>query len=203
MLGIILETTGLNHSRYAEMIKMDFKPKPFQVQAYNTCLRYLEEEVYPNLIFTGDVGTGKTLLMVRMANRLSTPLMEKRGDYQYPYRPIRNVKFYTAPSMLREIKECYSNDGSSEECAIKQFGTAPCVLFLDDLDKIGNTEWACNTLWTIINERYVEMKTTVVSSNLTIEGIHNKYGEALASRLGEGATLIEMKGEDQRLVQAP
>jgi len=205
-IWIALKRTGLIKPRYEAMIKMRLTPKPFQSKMHQACQEYLKSPD-KNLLITGPSGTGKTLFMVRLAATLAKPveLRQNHIEYTIPYVPKRSVRFSTTADLIGLIKKTYERDtfdrGYDEDETIEIFAIKPDNLILDDFDKVNNTEWACDMLWKILDRRSIAMKPTAASSNLSIERLHKKYGEAVASRLADSAILVEIKGPDQRIVK--
>lgn len=136
-----------------------------------------------NLILSGfkKVGTGKTHLACAIAQELT------KKDIP--------VKFINVTSMLEQIKETFNTfELTSTE-----------ILIIDDLGKEKKTEWVCEQLYTIINNRYQKMKPTIITTEGSINDLKEGYsekGNALVSRLIENFILIKLDGEDYRKKKA-
>lgn len=163
-----------------------------QRNAYNKAKEYAQniDKILKDgtgIIFAGNgcVGTGKTHLACAIANDLLN-----RG---YP------VKVVNVTKMIATIKEDFKID---------EYLNAP-ILLIDDLGKETGTQWVCETLYTIFNERYEAMKPTIITTENGLEDIRKNYvitindqiidrGKSIISRLTEDFIYIPLTGSDYR-----
>lgn len=163
-----------------------------QKYAYSRAKNYVEKIEYNlkygrGIIFAGcgHVGTGKTHIACAIANKLL--------DMGYP------VKVINVTRMISLIKKDFN---------IQPYIDAP-ILLLDDLGKEIGTQWVCETLYTLINERYEAMKPLIITTENTMDDIQENYtinvngkiidrGKAIVSRLKEDYECVNMIGEDYR-----
>ena len=75
------------------------------------------------------------------------------------------------------------------------------LLILDDLGSEFTTPFVQSALYEIINTRLMEGRRTVISSNLNLEGIRNRYSPQVASRLEGEYLLMAFFGQDIRLLK--
>lgn len=107
------------------------------------------------LLFSGDIGTGKTHLAVGIIHEL-----------------IRNkgvpCLFYEHRQLQREILNCYQPGVPTTELEILRPLLDIEVLVLDELGGVllGKPEWVWTTVSDILNHRYNEEKTTIITTNL-------------------------------------
>ncbi len=123
-------------------------------RAFNMAQEFAEK--YPvveeGLLFTGSVGVGKTHLAVAILQRLTL----RRGiaalfcDYRELLKQITNS--YNARSEVREL-DLFRPVFDSE------------VLVLDELGAVKPTEWVSDTVALILNTRYNNKRTTIVTTN--------------------------------------
>lgn len=189
---------GLDSDYYKKMAGSHIKPLSFQVRAFKIAAEWTKDPVF-NLIITGPVGTGKTLLAVRAATYLASqcdPCPRWDGDSFYSRRHW--IRFISAPIVLDELRRQFGKERQNDK-ALENMFVEPSVLFLDDFDKVYPTDWSRERLWLILDARMVKGVPTCVTSNLSIDGIDAKYGDAIASRLANNCRLIELDGEDQRV----
>jgi DNA replication protein DnaC len=124
------------------------------------------------LWFTGDVGTGKTSL----AMLVSKTALEAG----------HSVAIYSVPRLLAEIKETYDRD--SDDSYMRLFNRLCSVdlLHLDDLGAERTTDWVLEQLYSIVNERWQDRRSIIVTSNLMkIDEIRQQIGYRTVSRLVE------------------
>ena len=189
---------GLYKPHYRAMVEKAIEPLPFQVRAFETVNEWADDPTR-NLIITGPVGTGKTLIAVRTARVLAFECdFRPRWDGDFYYKSRREVRFISAPIVLDELRRQFGKEKQDDQTLERLF-VRPDVLFIDDFDKIYPTDWSCERLWLILDARMVRERATCVTSNLNLEGIDQKYGDAIASRLANNCRLIELDGEDQRV----
>jgi len=116
--------------------------------------RFVEE--YPlektGLLFTGTIGTGKTHLAVGVIQEL----VRSKGV------PCR---FCDYRELLKEIQNSYNPSVQTTELEILRPVFEAEVLVLDELGAVKPTEWVWDTVSHILNSRYNDKKTTIITSN--------------------------------------
>ena len=138
-----------------------------------------------NLIYlAGPTGVGKTYLMRCMANEFI-----ENG---------RVVKIVTAFNMSLDFRDFLKNH--NEE--ILQNYLSCEILFIDDIGtepifKNATVEY----FYLILNERKMRKLPTILTGNLTMEDIRNRYEERIYSRIADRQTSITLylDGQDKRL----
>lgn len=120
------------------------------------------------LCLMGDYGSGKTHLAASIANELN-----ERG---------KDLVFYTVPSLLNYLRPASSD--RSNRLFEKRFNdvlNAP-VLILDDMRLLSTSEWADETLFEILEYRYLSRAPTVITTSETKKSIEEEIPR-LATRL--------------------
>ena len=149
------------------------------------CERYvasLPRPEKPNLLILGQSGLGKSFF----GNAIAYAAIEKG---------VRTVKA-TAYQCIQDIM----NGLETREDAISPFLSAE-LLILDDL---GTEPMVPNitveTIFRIINERAAALLPTVLISNLDRDGLFERYGERVASRMIDGAltSIVILRGDNLR-----
>lgn len=134
--------------------------------------RFVEE--YPiektGLLLIGPIGTGKTHLAVGIIQEL----IRSKGV------PCR---FCDYRELLKEIQNSYNPSVQTTELEILRpiFDTE--VLVLDELGAVKPSEWVWDTVSHILNSRYNERKTTIITTNFPNLG----PGELQSGRAGSQA----------------
>jgi DNA replication protein DnaC len=138
------------------------------------------------LWFAGDLGTGKTALAM-----LVSKATIDAG---------RSVAIYSVPRLLSEIKSTYDSDtGDSYERLFHRL-CAVDLLHLDDLGAERSTDWVLEQLYSIVNERWQDERSIVVTSNLIdLDELRNQVGTRTVSRLVEMCELLPVYGTDLRI----
>jgi DNA replication protein DnaC len=134
------------------------------------------------LWFMGPVGTGKTTLAM---------LVSKAA-----LNAGRTVAIYSLPRLLNEIRRSF-DDGSHVQLLDRL--SAVDLLHIDDIGAEQTTPWVLEELYSIVNARYEEERSMVITTNVTepkelCEQIH----ERTVSRLTEMCEQMPLFGEDKR-----
>jgi DNA replication protein DnaC len=125
-----------------------------QVRAF---VRSLEEnlEAGRGLWFDGPVGTGKTSLAILVAKAA------KEAGRSYAVYPV--------PRLLAEIKRTFDRDASDSYLGFFRRLCSVDLLVLDDLGAEKQTEWVLEQLYSIVNERWQDRRSIVVTTNIPDE----------------------------------
>ena len=73
------------------------------------------------------------------------------------------------------------------------------LLIIDDLGTELTNTFVNGQLFRCINDRILSRRTTVISTNLTLEGLRDTYSERIFSRIMSHYTIIKLIGNDIRL----
>lgn len=188
-------------------IKKRFQNRTFQTfktdtpqrkKAYRTAKAYADEwdrhrEDGTGLYIEGTNGTGKTHLAAAIAMQLIT---ERRIP----------VICKTAGDLLTDIKKAFDGEEATERQVLEVYKKVD-LLIIDDLGKEQCTDWSISTLYSIMNDRYEDMRPTIITTNynsddlaraLTPKGFDNLKVKAIISRLREVSQVLTMAWEDYR-----
>lgn len=178
---------GIMHN----MTFKSFEPR-YRGVAYNIAKKYAEEfdlSTKHGLVFYGHAGSGKTHLAVAIIKHI---IEEK----QIP------VKFVRIVDLLLEIRKTFDENESwkaeNESELLRKYTFTP-LLVLDDIGSEKTTDWVRQVLYQIIDERWIEQRPVIITSNLTLEELEARLGERIASRIAGMTQLIEMRSNDYRI----
>jgi DNA replication protein DnaC len=104
------------------------------------------------LWFDGPVGTGKTSLAILVAKAA-----RDAG---------RSYAVYPVPRLLAEIKRTFDRDASDSYMSFFRRVCTVDILVLDDLGAEKQTEWVLEQLFSIVNERWQDRRSIVVTTNI-------------------------------------
>jgi DNA replication protein DnaC len=136
----------------------------------------------------GDVGTGKTTLAM---------LVSKAG-----IAAGRSVAIYSLPRLMNVLREAIGSDDGKLEL-IDRLATVD-LLHLDDVGAENGTDWVLEQLYSIVNTRYEEGRSLVVTSNLDPDALAEQIGHRTVSRLIEMCSVqIPLFGADRRREYRP
>ncbi|HKD14155.1 MAG TPA: ATP-binding protein [Candidatus Angelobacter sp.] len=164
--------------------------------------RFVEE--YPiekaGLLLIGPIGVGKTHLAVGIMQEL----IRSKGV---------PCLFCDYRELLKEIQNSYNPTVQTTELEILRPVFEAEVLVLDELGAVKPTEWVWDTVSHILNTRYNNKRTTIITTNFSDhaagqmsgpraaareETLGDRIGERMRSRLHEMCKVIEMHGIDFR-----
>ena len=75
------------------------------------------------------------------------------------------------------------------------------LLIIDDLGTELSNTFTNSWLYTCINERYLHQKATVISTNLSLEQLRERYSERIFSRITGNYILLKLIGKDIRVLK--
>lgn len=190
---ILIKQSGVNnHLKFnfgncdAEILKQNATLE----KAYKLAYKFVEEfpkYKFNNLIFIGDVGTGKTFLLECIASALI-----EKNNY---------VFFTTAFDINKTMLNAFGAGFNERETIISPLFECD-LLIIDDLGSepiLKNV--TISNLFTIINERQRLNLPTIISTNLTPQEIQVRYGDRINSRIFNKriCATIPFVGSDLRL----
>lgn len=145
------------------------------------CEKYPDSKIL-NITMSGGTGTGKTFLLECMASRL----MERGFNVMFVNAFTLNEEcrryHFSLPSKVNEYMDC-------DVLIIDDLGTEPLLKNI-----------TIEYLFNIINTRQRRYKPTLISTNLSMENILNRYDERIFSRLSNKMITLNLpfKGIDMR-----
>jgi len=139
------------------------------------------------LALYGSYGTGKTHLLVAVANHL--------GTTGTPCLFASAVTFFDA------IQDCIQQNQDYHQ--LLRRGIQTPLLLLDDIDKLKASEFREEVLYKLVNGRTTAGRSLAISSNCTPGELERWVGKAGRSRLMTGLIPVQMNGADYRLEVQP
>jgi DNA replication protein DnaC len=198
--------------KHCELSNFDHEG-PFKslASAHRHACRFVAEYPIENkgLLLIGPIGVGKTHLAVGIIREL---IFEKGIP----------CLFYDYRELLKEIQNSYNASVQTTEFEVLRPVLQSEVLVLDELAAARSTEWVEDMVSHILNTRYNERRTTIITTNyrnlppskdIQIEGsrdyraasksnreetLGDRIGERMRSRLYEMCRIVEMHGVDYR-----
>lgn len=152
-----------------------------QKKKKNICSKYAENfnedsKLGKSMIFCGTTGTGKTHLACSIANQI-----------------IQNGKtaiFMNVIRAIRQIKETWSKESEKKEQEAINWFVSPDLLILDEIGVQFGSESEKIILFEILNERYLNMKPTILISNLNPNALQEFISERVMDRMRESGGMI-------------
>lgn len=141
---------------------------------------------YQNLLFYGTVGTGKSFLSGCIARELLSQGLA--------------VIYFSANGLFENLAR-YSFDAKSKETLYnfcKDIYNSDLVI-IDDLGTEVTNNFVTSQLFSLLNERHLRQKATIISTNLNLEEIRDRYSDRIFSRITSNYTLCKLTGPDIRM----
>lgn len=140
---------------------------------------------YRNLFFCGTVGTGKSFLSCCIAKEVL--------DAGY------SVIYFSASALFQKISEYTFAMKDKEALAQFKNDLLGCdLLIIDDLGTESVNSFVTSELFNCLNERHLRQRSTIISSNLTIEELRDYYSDRLFSRMISNYDFLKFTGKDIR-----
>ena len=142
-----------------------------------------------NLYFHGAPGLGKTFLSACIARAVS-----EQG---------RSVVYDTAGNIFAQFEDRkFWRGGESQEARDETRRYLNCdLLILDDLGSELTTQFTQTALYELINTRLVAGRHTVISSNLSLQEVAQRYSPQIASRISGEYHDLWFFGQDIRALK--
>lgn len=141
-----------------------------------------------NLFFYGTVGTGKSFLSGCIARELL-----QQG---------RSVIYFSAAGLFDTLAR-YSFDLKSKSLLYDfcedLYGCD--LLIIDDLGTETTSSFITSQLFSCLNERHLRGSSTLISTNLTLEELRDRYSDRIFSRITSHFTLCKLTGADIRILK--
>ena len=156
------------------------------------------------LLLVGGIGTGKTHLAVGIVKEL----IATRGSA---------CLFCDYRELLKQIQNSYNDSVKATELQVLRPVFEAEVLLLDELGAVKPSEWVWDTVSLILNTRYNDNRTTIITTNFADEPaagvtrsvsparaaaheetLGDRIGERMRSRLQEMCRIVKMDGPDFR-----
>lgn len=158
-------------------------------KAFTSCKKFINNfnSDYHNLLFYGTVGSGKTFLSCCVAKEL----LER--DY--------SVMFFSAIELYRKILLLIDYKDNTK---LNNFFDSiyQCdLLIIDDLGTENSTDYFKTNLCDIINTRIEMKKSVIITTNLNMEGIRERYSDRVFSRIFGNYDSYKFSGRDIRIQQ--
>lgn len=165
---------GEDRTRFQEAVRisLDF------VQSFN--------QDYQNLFFYGTVGTGKSFLSGCIANELL-----KKG---------LSVIYFSSSGLFDTLAR-YSFDPKAKETLYNFYKDLyNCdLVIIDDLGTEVTNTFVTSQLFACLNERILRRKAIIISTNLSLGELRDRYSDRIFSRITSSFTICKLSGPDIRI----
>lgn len=172
---------------YSDAIDPHFGASPRMVmeRTLRICRAYAYDfgEKSENLLFSGSTGLGKTFLSACIARTVA--------DRGY------SVMYETASRMFSQMERARFSGDEEARREVEKYVQCD-LMIIDDLGTEMGGQFTTAALYSIINDRLLGKKATIISTNLNSKDIEERYSAQIASRLLGSYQRVAFLGEDIR-----
>lgn len=173
------------YSNPEENIFLDYSPREYMEASFDFLKSYAEnfKPGTNSFFFTGATGLGKT--------HLSLAVMNKVTEKGY------SVFYGSADNIIKQMeKERFGRSNGDIEEEIENAD----LLIIDDLGTEFKTAFSETAVYQIINNAILNGKPMIISSNLSIDELEERYGQRVVSRLNS-FEVVNFIGTDIRQIK--
>ncbi len=155
---------------------------------FRTCRTYAAtfSENSGNLLFVGGTGLGKTFLSACIARTVA--------DRGY------SVCYETASHLFSKLERAKFNGDEAARKDTERYASCD-LLIIDDLGTEMPGQFVTAALYSLLNDRLLEAKPMVISTNLNVDEAARRYSPQIASRLRGSFTGLTFVGDDIRVMK--
>ena len=168
--------------------RLGFSPRSVMEKTYQNCRRYALGFTMKagNLLFSGNTGLGKTFLSACIARSVA--------DQGF------SVVYESAGHLFSALEKArFENNEENRRAAAKY---RECdLLILDDLGTELPGQFVTAALYSLVNDRLLAGKAMLVSTNLNMAEVGQRYSPQIRSRLEGSFQLLPFVGQDIRVMK--
>ncbi len=156
--------------------------------AVRTCRNFVKNfnSDYHNLFFYGTVGTGKSFLSGCVAKEL--------------IESGHSVIYFSTTGLFDLLSKNSFDYKNREELRETYADLYQCdLLIIDDLGTELTNQFVTSQLFALLNERHMGKKATIISTNLSLEELRNRYSDRIFSRITSHYEICKLTGQDIRM----
>ncbi len=155
-------------------------------KAYSVAQKFIETfgKEFHNLFLYGDTGVGKTFL----SNCIAKELIDRSFS----------VIYFSSFELFDTLaKSKFEKDADADEMNEHIFDCD--LLIIDDLGTELANSFTVSQLFLCLNERLLRGKSTIISTNLSLDSLVDIYSERTFSRITSNYTMLKLTGDDIRI----
>lgn len=156
--------------------------------AVKTCKDFIDcfNSCYHNLFFYGTVGTGKSFLSGCVAKELMD-----RGH---------SVIYFSSTGLFEKLSQMSFDYNAKDELADLYEDLYSCdLLIIDDLGTELTNNFSSSQFFSCLNERILRKKSIIISTNLSLQELRDRYSDRIFSRITSNFKLCKITGPDIRM----
>lgn len=164
-----------------------YQARAMMVETLAACKEFVRtfRESRGNLFLYGDVGVGKTFL----SNCIARDLIEEGFS----------VIYFSAPTLFNILAQGAFDKNRPESRDMQEYIHECDLLIIDDLGTEFTNNFIVSKFFSCVNERLLNKRSTVISTNLSLDTLADLYTERAFSRITSNYTMLKLVGDDIRI----
>lgn len=164
-----------------------YQARAMMVETLAACKEFVRtfRENRGNLFLYGDVGVGKTFL----SNCIARDLIEEGFS----------VIYFSAPTLFNTLAQSTFDKNRPEAKDMQEYIYDCDLLIIDDLGTEFTNSFIVSKFFSCVNERLLNKRSTVISTNLSLDTLADLYTERAFSRITSNYTMLKLIGDDIRI----
>lgn len=188
-LDSIYESSRYLHKDFLFKTFDSYSAKPEDTKKIDFLKSFYSSEI-TGVTISGNTGSGKTHLALAILCSEISKIIKEENHYKYRYA----FRFVTSSEFARQSK---INTFDKTQSYFKDLEESDLLIF-DDLGTESATDFTKENIFSLLDYRVNKKLKTIVTTNLTMNEIKNRYHERVSSRLKEFGPFIEIKNSDYR-----
>lgn len=184
------ESFDLAYYPSAPDVDTGISPRQRMTEIYQYCLDYaanFSELSSPSLFLYGATGLGKTHLSLAIAGKVT------ENGY--------GVVYGSAQNLLNTLQNEYFGRSSEPRGTTEQLLQSCDLLILDDLGAEFSSSFTVSAVYNIVNSRLLTAKPVIISTNLSLRELEEKYSQRVTSRIMGNYVSLRFFGRDIRQIK--
>ena len=168
--------------------KYGSSPRSIMEKTYQTCRQYALgfHNGVGNLLFSGNTGLGKTFLSACIAR-----VVADKGF---------SVVYESAGHLFQTLEKARFEANEENRRAATKYNECD-LLIVDDLGTELPGQFVTAALYSLVNDRLIGSKPTIISTNLNSDDLTRRYNPQIASRLRGSYRRVAFVGDDIRQIK--
>lgn len=127
------------------------------------------------MVYCGSPGIGKTYLCASLID--------------WALKTFNSFRYWNESELLKRVRSSMDEYKGDYLTTLNHLIDDDFVM-IDDIGSTGLTEWRKEIIFDAIDERYNNMKPTLITSNFTVKEFENVFHERLSSRLFDKDNIV-------------
>lgn len=176
--------------RKKELVKRMNRIIPLKFRKLATDKEELLKKCKDKSVFCyGPAGTGKTVFITSLVRAYIR--IEKR------------VCYLSYPAFIMKLRNSYRKERTGDRKTpwdiAEETASFTGILFLDDLGAEKTTDFVREITYFILNEREINLLTTIITSNFSLDELNDTIDPRISSRIAGMCEILKFTGKDRRI----